>query len=726
MSQGNPIESLLRPAFEFNTAIVCFACAALCVIAPWSVALTPSIGIGTSGAFLAIGLWRGRQGWMILKYRRNMRRLPRFEIRSDQIPVSNRFLWLGKGFEWEAIHTQRLRDTYQPDSKAYMQQPWSYRWARSVEHSLDGSAKTQWLVSLLGKNSVFNPVRPLPPVGGYSALHAVELREKDVVMPLGERVGHMLVQGTTRVGKTRFAEILITQDIHRGDVTIVFDPKGDADLLLRMYTEAKRAGREDDFYIFHLGWPDVSARYNAVGRFGRISEVATRLAGQLSGEGNSAAFREFAWRFVNIVAQARHALGQRPNYEQILADVINIDSLMIEYAQQTFAEQDEKAWHRIAEIESKLNERNIPRNLQGRDKRVAAIEQYLQTAKISDPVLDGLRSAVRYDKTYFDKIVASLLPLLEKLTSGRIAELLSPDYNDLNDPRTIFDWQQIIRKKGIVYVGLDALSDFEVAQAVGNSMFADLVSVAGSIYKTGVDGGLPSAENKPVPINLHCDEFNELMGDEFIPLINKGGGAGIQVTAYTQTLSDIEARIGSTAKAGQVIGNFNNLVMMRVREDKTAELLTKQLRPVQVHTRMMVSMAADNSNVDTDIDFTSSGGDRISTESVPMLEPADVVALPKGQCFAFIEGGHLKKVRIPLAKPETGPDIPSNILEMSKKMRARYHTADAWWEGVKPPSVELFNTPLAPRISNNSSTAPMDSKVMNELHDMDIKEEYVE
>lgn len=62
-----------------------------------------------------------------------------------------------------------------------------------------------------------------------------------------------------------------------------------------------------------------------------------------------------------------------------------------------------------------------------------------------------------------------------------------------------------------------------------------------------------------MPINLHADEFNELMGDEFIPLINKGGGAGIQVTAYTQTLSDIEARIGSRAKAGQVIGNFNTL-----------------------------------------------------------------------------------------------------------------------------------------------------------------------
>jgi hypothetical protein len=79
------------------------------------------------------------------------------------------------------------------------------------------------------------------------------------------------------------------------------------------------------------------------------------------------------------------------------------------------------------------------------------------------------------------------------------------------------------------------------------------------------------------------------MGDEFIPLINKGGGAGLQVTAYTQTLSDIEARIGNRAKAGQVIGNFNNLFMLRVRETATAELLTRQLPKVEVYTTTIVS-----------------------------------------------------------------------------------------------------------------------------------------
>ncbi|MBL3636478.1 conjugative transfer system coupling protein TraD, partial [Pseudomonas syringae] len=275
------------------------------------------------------------------------------------------------------------------------------------------------------------------------------------------------------------------------EVVIVFDPKGDADLLKRMYLEAKRAGRLNEFYVFHLGWPDHSARYNAVGRFGRISEVATRIAGQLSGEGNSAAFREFAWRFVNIIARALVALGRRPDYLQIQQHVINIEGIFQEYALKYFDEFDPKAWDAIVAIEGKLNEKTVPFNMKGRPFRVVAIDQYLSLTRVADPVMDGLRSAVRYDKTYFDKIVASLLPLLEKLTTGRMAELISPDYQDVNDPRPIFDWMQVVRKKAVVYIGLDALSDTEVAAAVGNSMFSDLVSVAGHIYKFGVDDGLP-------------------------------------------------------------------------------------------------------------------------------------------------------------------------------------------------------------------------------------------
>ena len=696
MAQTQPVEVLLRPAVELYTAAVCAGAAFLSVVAPWALALNPVLGIGSALAFTLFGSIRLHQALGILRYRRNIRRLPRYVMTSRDVPVSQQRLFIGRGFQWEQKHTHRLMQTYRPEFRRYAEPTPAYLLARRLEERLEFAPfPLSHLTRLTSWDVRLNPVRPLPPVGGLPRLHGIEPDEVDVSLPLGERVGHSLVLGTTRVGKTRLAELFITQDIRRRnvlgehEVVIVFDPKGDADLLKRMYVEAKRAGREREFYVFHLGWPDISARYNAVGRFGRISEVATRIAGQLSGEGNSAAFREFAWRFVNIIARALIELGQRPDYLLIQRHVINIDALFIEYAQHYFAKTEPKAWEIIVQLEARLNDKNIPRNMIGREKRVVALEQYLSQVRNYDPVLDGLRSAVRYDKTYFDKIVASLLPLQEKLTSGKIAQLLAPNYADLADPRPIFDWMQIIRKRAVVYVGLDALSDAEVAAAVGNSMFSDLVSVAGHIYKFGIDDGLPGARaGDKVPINLHADEFNELMGDEFIPMINKGGGAGIQVTAYTQTLSDIEARIGNRAKAGQVVGNFNNLFMLRVRETATAELLTRQLPKVEVYTTTVVSGATDSSDIRGTTDFTSNTQDRISMSSVPMIEPSHVVSLPKGQCFALIQGGNLWKVRMPLPAPDPDEVMPKDLQQLAGYMRQSYTETGQWWDSIAIPGLQ--------------------------------------
>lgn len=565
----------------------------------------------------------------------------------------------------------------------YLQPNRFYLGARQLEMMTEH--RLPWLGKLLSADTPLNPVRPLPPVGGNPALHGIEPDEKDVTLALGERVGHTVVYGTTRVGKTRLAELLVTQDIRRGEVTIVFDPKGDADLMKRVWAEAHRAGRGDELYIFHLGWPEISARYNAVGRFGRVSEVASRVAGQLSGEGNSAAFREFAWRFVNIIARALVALGERPDYTLIMRYVNNIADLYIRYAEKIIQAQLPALQTQIENNQQVLGEDDVPRNMQGQPDalRIWAIEVALSSEegkKLYDPILDGLRSAVRYDRTYFDKIVASLLPLLEKLTTGKTAELLSPDYQDIDDTRPIFDWEQIIRKKAVVYVGLDALSDSEVASAVGNSMFADLVSVAGHIYKHGINAGLPGGKEGKSLINLHCDEFNELMGDEFIPLINKGGGAGMQVTAYTQTSSDIEARIGNAAKTAQVQGNFNNLIMLRVRENRTAELLTTQLPQVEIYTKTLVSGHQDTADVNADQDFTSSTQDRVGTVKVPLLEPADIVTLPKGQAFALLEGGQLWKIRMPLPAGDADDVLmPESIEKIAEEMRRSYHSGESWW-----------------------------------------------
>jgi len=679
----HPIEALLRPPVELWSAFTSACVAAICVGAPHQLLMSTRLGQAVGAAFALFALYRARQGLAVISYQRNLRRLKTYTLDAGQVPVSRKKLFLGMGFRWSQIHTQRLRDTERPWAKRYVEPGRLYRFARWAETAWEHRPLLNRIAEWLATDSRWNPLRPLPPVGGKPALHGVEPQEVPVYMPLADRAGHTLVLGTTRVGKTRLAEILITQDIRRGDVTIVFDPKGDAGLMRRVVAEARRAGRENALYLFHLGFPEFSARYNPIGSFSRITEVATRISNQLPAEGNSAAFREFAWRFSNIVARALYAMGRLPTYELITRYMMNMDQLFMEYCQQWLA-QAAPGWEaEVAARAPKINDKDLPMAMRGRAKEVVALIQFIRDRQLYDDVADGLLSATQYDKTYFDKITASLLPLMEKLITGKIGELISPRY-DTDDPRPIFDWLDVIKRKGIVYVGLDALSDFTVSGAVGNSMFADLVSVAGHIYKHGVDGGLPDDVKQPGrhPISIHADEFNELIGNEFIPMVNKSGGAGVQITAYTQSLSDLEARLGSAPKAGQVVDNFNNLIMLRVRSPATAELLTEQLPEVQVHTLTLVSGVTDTSDMTLDVDFQSRNEDRVNVEAAPMLTPADIIALPKGQAFCLLEGGQLWKVRFPLPGTADDPAMPSGIGELARRMGQKYATADNWWVGA--------------------------------------------
>lgn len=152
----------------------------------------------------------------------------------------------------------------------------------------------------------------------------------------------------------------------------------------------------------------------------------------------------------------------------------------------------------------------------------------------------------------------------------------------------------------------------------------------------------------------------------------------MQITAYTQSRGDIEARLGNTAKARQVEGNFNNLIMLRVKEKETAELLTNQLPEVEIAQIMTVSGASDSSDTESSVDFTSNTQDRISMLRVPMLEPGHITSLPKGQAFCLLDGGQLWKVRFPLPV-EDDEDMPENLQALTREMDKNYHTAENWW-----------------------------------------------
>ena len=82
MASSHPIEANLRPAVEIYTAYACGLCAFLCVVSPWMLALAPSVGYGMASGFVVFGGHRFIQAWRVVRYRRGMRRLPRFAVSS--------------------------------------------------------------------------------------------------------------------------------------------------------------------------------------------------------------------------------------------------------------------------------------------------------------------------------------------------------------------------------------------------------------------------------------------------------------------------------------------------------------------------------------------------------------------------------------------------------------------------------------------------------------------
>ncbi len=693
------IDQRLRPASEGYSAAVATMCASVAFCAPWALMMPPSLGSVTGVLAMCFAGYRGRQAWNIINYRYGMVNYKLTTVAPHAIPVDNDSLYLGHGFSWGQEHTQRKIDAQAPEAKPYLKPTWrltpllapARRFESWAAHGANRRPIRKWAIQKIAKvtstTAPWNPIAPLVDLGGTPVLHGVEPNEVPIFLRQSQRNGHMLVLGTTRVGKTRLLEILMTQDIHAGHVVIIIDPKGDAALMKRVHAEAARAGRLEQLYLFHLGYPEISARYNGIGSFSRITEVATRATNGLPSSGNSAAFKEFSWRFTNLVAQAQVALGRVPTYELILRDITNIEPLFVQYARLVLSREEAigtvKNWERRlqeleAAVQTKSSSKPFPRSLQDRQPSLVATYLLVKELRLPNAVLDGLATAVSYEKSFFEKIIASLGPFLEKLTTGAVGDLISPAYFDPLDKRPIFDWMTVIRQGGIVYAGLDALSDSVISGAVGNSMLADLVSVGGKIYKEGMDPHRPDGKITLPKICAHFDEVNEICGPEFVPMVNKLGGSGFNITAYTQTLPDIEAKVGDKAKAEQIIGNFNHIVMLRVKSQSTAKFFCDQLPRVDVTNLTAVSGVTDTAADGNGAHFTSNNQDRAAKTKEFMLEPADIMQLPQGQAFALIEGNRLKKLRIPLPDDSYDEFIPESIKEIGQKMLARYRSSEQW------------------------------------------------
>lgn len=129
--------------------------------------------------------------------------------------------WLGRGFPWSDIEATKLHTLI------------SMGVVRTI-----GEAAQQ-------------------PEGAYSVSGLAP--EQDLFSELANLVGHTLIVGSTRVGKTRLFDLLIAQAIFRGETVIIINPKGDHALAQNARLACDASGEDDGFVYFHPAHPDRSA-----------------------------------------------------------------------------------------------------------------------------------------------------------------------------------------------------------------------------------------------------------------------------------------------------------------------------------------------------------------------------------------------------------------------------------------------------------------------------------
>ena len=448
--------------------------------------------------------------------------------------------------------------------------------------------------------------------GGHPALHAVGIKqERPLVLPWSELVGHVLIGGTTRSGKTRLLEVILCEAIRGPGTVIVIDPKGDADLLVRAASQARATGR--DFAFFSPAFPEQSATFNPFGTCENTTELAARVQALMPGGGVMAKdpfFTEYPLAIIERLGAAQQAIGETWTIEGLNA----VATLL-----PPFEDLIARYLHRVV----------FKRG--GKAPPLAELMEAYAKAGTRDLLADALLDDYGKPRDHFQKVTANLTPAFRGVTGGRMAALLSSDKPKLT-------WDSIVKNDTVVYFAMNSLMFGEVANRIGRVILQDLIGFLGRRYAY-------DDPDRMSPITILLDEFSNIAYPGFIDALNKGGGARAHFMLAMQSLADPEAAMGRDGTQ-RVLDNLNTRVWFRLSDDKTAKLATEGLGFAKVsHPQVGYSLGFGGSGP-----HSASVGGGLQHVERPLIRPEWLTAMPRGEALVRLKGENWK-LRVPLLAP---------------------------------------------------------------------------
>lgn len=607
----------------------------------------------------------------------------------DALPTH---IYLGEGWEWTQNHTQWVYELQRKDVIKLAPPKW---YVAIINRYFKDKGRSFNITSSDDENEIYekrirevkkqrsslddeSSLAKINATGetkkkfrGLGWIHGME-KSSPLYFPYEDTKGNTLITGTTRSGKTVFYRILTRQFIRNHDETlIVIDPKGDLDLLNIMLEAAQEEGRLDDFVFFHPAYPEKCHRIDPFANYQQPSQLASRIEPLIpSSSANGDSFSKFAWGVMESILSGMDMINIKPSLMS-LRGVIEKgpDELLYECIIKHCEMNNVESY--LAQIQAYEKSSQAPKGVNASKRVLAASSFYKEVVKPEhpSPAIDGVMGFFEHNREHASKMLASLMPVLKSLTTGPLAGLLSPDSKNADDPRPITSFDSIIRQKKICYIGLDAMADPAIATAIGSIFLSDLVSCAASRYTHGGSGDHF--------VNLLVDEASNCVNQPYIELLNKSAGANFRNFAATQTLPDLEAALGVASLKDKTIGNFNNMISLRVIDSQTKEYVSEQMGEVSVRTAQITQNVSTMGSGDNPLLYNGTYGARTTDADAPMIDASVMGKLPDLEFVANVSAGRILKGRIPILMAKKNDDGQSLVDSlpwiMAAKQEARFN-----------------------------------------------------
>lgn len=603
-----------RPAFEAAAALV-WACA-FAVLLP--LALRTPFAAPLAAFALCLTVIRAAQAvciWLrktrLLEWtveRLTLTDLERIVRAANPSAMGAGAIYLGVGFDIHPRHTQH--------------------WHELRKFPLSEVVPAPWLSAALAKAAGLQ----IPAGDDRDRVRAawidgIEPKKRPLLMPVAAQAGHTFVVGTTGAGKTTLLLTVLMQRALQGAVVITIDPKGDHHLEAMQREVARRMGRP--FVLFDPARPSLSDRLSLLANFNRYTELPSRIVATLA----ESDFKAFGWCFVSRFVAAMLMVGEKPDISKIKRYIVGGSSLAGDLLERCI-----ERWMRGLGAKVEPAENSDREGRKGRAQRLIAAYRALGQQHGGNDVIDGLISTFEHDKEHYQKVTLNLVPVLEKLTAGDLAHLFSPNPDDLEDRRRIWDVDAIVNQRAIVYVRLDSLSDSEVASTIGSMLLSSIVAVAGARYNQG---------EADVRVSVNVDEVAEVVNIPFIQLENKGRGALFDLTFFSQSVQDITARMGSAAFRDMVLENANNVIAFRVSGEETVKFVQGRLGTTEI-ADMSYGQSLGQRTEDHVAHYAGTVSRSLHSKDVDLF-PRDLLARQADFSYvAYFSGGRVVKGRIPI------------------------------------------------------------------------------